>query len=104
MTAHESKVQRPIALAGCLVLRPDPDVELVFADAAHRTFPARESDSFGVCSKRGLAHEVTADGRKIAYPTDALSIRPPGCVWSVVDTGATAFTSIDLGPSRVPKA
>ncbi|MGH9133034.1 MAG: helix-turn-helix domain-containing protein [Ilumatobacteraceae bacterium] len=86
-----------VALAGTRVLRPNylaEHVEVVVAEPASRDFPPRLSDSLGICLKRGPAHAVTADGKRLDYPRDAISIRPPGCVWSCATEAA--FVSIDI--------
>jgi AraC-like DNA-binding protein len=85
---------RPASLGG--------GVEIAIASAAPRTFPTRVSQSLGVCLKVGPAHSVMADGRWREYPADAISVRPPGCVWSSSADAAIAFISIDIAASLLP--
>ena len=93
-----------VALDGCVLLRPVAEVEVVFAAAAERSFPTREEGNLGICLKRGPAHHLVADGRPRVYPADAISIRPPHCVWSAANTGPVAFLSIDVARSLLPES
>jgi len=95
-----------LALNGCRVWRPaglGGAVEIALAEPADRAFPARTTRSLGVCLKRGPAHDVTADGRRLRYPADAICVRAPGCIWSCESTGPVAFHSIDIDPSLLPE-
>lgn len=80
-----------------------PGVEVTSAGLARREFPARVSEALGICLKIGPSHLVTADGRRLSYPADAVCVRPPGCVWSTT-TEVNGFLSIDLPASFVPDA
>lgn len=93
-----------VALDGCVLRRPVADVEVVFAAAAARSFPAREEGNLGICLKRGPAHELMADGCRRVYPADAISVRPPHCVWSAANTGPVAFLSVDVARSFLPES
>jgi len=104
MTAPPVESSPSVALDGCVLRRPIEDVELVLAEAAERSFPAREADTLGICLKRGPAHSLVADGRSLIYPADAISIRPPDCVWSVANTGPVAFLSLDVARSFLPES
>ncbi len=90
-----------VALADCRIVHPRPlqNIEIVTAGAAPRSFPARVSGSLGICLKTGPAHDVVADGRRMVYPSDAIVVRPPGCVWSS-DPGVYGFVSVDIGPAE----
>jgi AraC-like DNA-binding protein len=92
-----------VALHGCRIDRAlGSRVEIVEAPPADRRFPARVTESFGVCLKVGPAHRVSADGRDVVYPEDTLCVRSPGCVWATETTGPVGFLSIDLDPSLLP--
>lgn len=94
-----------VALDGCRIDRAiDRRIEIIQASRANRTFPARITESFGVCLKAGPSHHVIADGRDVVYPSGTLCIRPPGCVWSTSATGPVGFLSIDLPASLLPSA
>jgi AraC-like DNA-binding protein len=87
------------------LVRPDGmdgAVELALAAPACRSFPARVTETLGVCLKIGPSHEVRADGRPVEYPADSVCLRPPGCVWSTDDTGPVGFVCIDLAASLLP--
>ncbi len=87
-----------------MLRRPVAEVEVVVAAAADRSFPAREEGNLGICLKRGPAHHVIADGQPLVYPADAISIRPPNCVWSAAITGPVAFLSVDVARSLLPES
>jgi len=92
-----------VALSECRLDRAlSGSVEIVEGPRANRQFPVRVSESLGVCLKSGPSHHVTVDGRDVIYPEDAISVRPPGCIWSVTSTGPVGFLSLDLGPSGLP--
>jgi AraC-like DNA-binding protein len=91
------------ALDGCRIARTlDGTIEIAKASPANRAFPARITESLGVCLKYGSSHDVRADGRRVVYPSEALCIRQPGCVWSTVATGPVGFLSIDIPRSLLP--
>jgi AraC-like DNA-binding protein len=94
-----------VALSGCRVWRPRglEGVEVASADSADRAFPARLSDTLGVCLKQGPAHEVLSDGRSLDYPAGAICVRPPGCVWSCTSTGPVGFVSVDVDRAALPR-
>src|SRR6266545_5563708 len=95
-----------VALEGCRVWRPaglGEAVELVAARPANRTFPLRMTDSLGICLKTGPAHDVQVNGRWVAYPADAICVRPPGCVWRCAATGVAGFVSIDVEGAALPR-
>jgi AraC-like DNA-binding protein len=96
---------RLVALAGCSVERPGAwagRVEVIAAAPAVRSFPTRVSTGVGLCLKHtGRDHAVVADARALRYPTGALCLRPPGCVWSAEVTDAS-FLSIDIDPTLLP--
>jgi AraC-like DNA-binding protein len=95
-----------VALAGCRLERPmewSGALERVDAAAAVRSFPMRVTPGLGICIKRGgSAHDVSADGRMLRYPADAICIRPPGCILGVTRTDAS-FLSIDCDPELLPE-
>lgn len=92
-----------LALYGTRISRAvGGQVEIVEADAAPRRFPTRSSNTLGICLKTGAAHEVTADGRRMAYPADAICVRMPRCVWSSESTVGMGFVSIDIDSSLLP--
>ena len=92
-----------VALRGCQIDRAlDGLIEVVEAARENRRFPERVTESLGVCLKIGPAHHVTANGRDVVYPKDAICVRPPGCIWSTASTGPVGFLSIDLDPSLLP--
>jgi AraC-like DNA-binding protein len=93
LSAVETLV-RPADLGGA--------VEIAVATPAHRAFGARQAATLGICLKQGPAHTVRAEGRALAYPTDSVCVRAPGCVWSSGDTGPTGFVSIDIAASALP--
>jgi AraC-like DNA-binding protein len=76
-------------------------VEIVAAGALPRAFPTRVSSGLGICLKRGPAHRVTANGRELLYPSDAICVRAPGCVWSC-EAAPRGFLSIDIAPQLLP--
>jgi AraC-like DNA-binding protein len=78
-------------------------VELAFAEPADRAFPARLSESLGVCLKIGREHEVWSDGKWTRYPADAICVRTPGTVWSCTSTGSVGFHSIDIDAAALPQ-
>lgn len=93
-----------IALADCGVWRPPAlqgGVEIVTARAVPRAFPTRVSAGLGVCLKRGPAHRVRANGRELLYPSDAICVRAPGCIWSC-EAAPTGFLSIDIASALLP--
>jgi AraC-like DNA-binding protein len=93
-----------VALDGCTILRPEGfegRVEIVEAQSVARAFPTHLSESLGVCSKTGGAHEVTSDGKSLRYPADALCVRAPSCVWSC-EAAPVGFLSIDFAASLLP--
>ena len=91
------------ALDGCRIDRTlDGTIEIARASAANRAFPARVTETLGICLKFGASHDVKADGRALVYPSEALCIRQPGCVWSTVATGPVGFLSIDIPKSLLP--
>lgn len=95
-----------VGLERCNVLRPSPvkgQVEIVVAATARRRLPLHVSTSLGICLKRGPAHEVEADGRRLRYPGDSVCVRAPGCVWSS-DSGLYGFVSVDISPSDLEEA
>jgi AraC-like DNA-binding protein len=95
-----------VGLSGCQLLRPAhlaDHVEVTSAAPARRSFPMRLSESLGICIKTGSDHTVLADGRTLVFPADAVSVRPPGCVWSTPAQGS-GFLSIDIAPSLLPEA
>jgi AraC-like DNA-binding protein len=108
VSANVARVSRAappltVALDGCHVHRTvDPRIEIAEATPANRSFPARVTEHFGVCLKVGPSHDVTADGRAVVYPSDALCVRPPGCIWGTTSTGVVGFLSIDLPTSFLP--
>jgi AraC family chemosensory pili system transcriptional regulator ChpD len=104
MSRAEAEPSRSVALEGCVLRRPVAEVEVVVAAAADRSFPAREEGNLGICLKRGPAHHVIADGQPLVYPADAISIRPPNCVWSAAITGPVAFLSVDVARSLLPES
>ncbi|MEJ7599592.1 MAG: AraC family transcriptional regulator [Kofleriaceae bacterium] len=92
-----------VALAGCTVERVAQGlVEVAQAPPAHRSFPPRITQRFGVCWKSGPDHAVLADGRELRFPDDTICVRPAGCVWGTEGTGPVAFFSLDLDPSLLP--
>jgi AraC-like DNA-binding protein len=94
-----------VGLAGCRIIRPRylaEQVEIAEAAVAWRSFPPRISEALGICVKTGPTHRVDADGRRLAYPRDAVCVRPPGCIWSS-ETGANGFLSVDVAPSLLPE-
>jgi AraC-like DNA-binding protein len=95
-----------VGLAGCRLLRPAhlaDQLEITWAAPGRRSFPTRLTKSLGICIKTGPDHTVVADGRTLLYPADAVSVRPPGCVWSTPAQGS-GFLSIDIAPSLLPEA
>ena len=92
-----------VALANCSIHRPLhlPGVEVIVAKPALRSFPARVSAGLGVCVKRGGAHDVRVEGRRERYPTDAVSLRTPGCLWSS-EPGVHGFVSVDVAEDLLP--
>lgn len=103
-TREVQAVHRPaiekVALADCRLLRPrglEQHVAIVTAGIALRRFPTRVSTSLGICLKTGSAHDVVADGRRLVFPADAISVRPPGCVWSS-GRGINGFVSVVIAP------
>lgn len=97
--ASDSALPELAALDGCRIWRSaGPDrIEVVSAAAARRRFGPQVATTLGICLKRGPAHRVTANGRRMVYPADAISVRGPGCVWSS-DTSPVGFVSIDIAP------
>lgn len=94
-----------VALAGCTIVRPsafDGSVEIVTADAAPRGFPLRVSEGLGICLKIGRSHDVTSDGRKLAYPDGSICIRHPGTVWAS-EVAPVGFVSIEIAPPLLPE-
>lgn len=94
-----------VALAETSIARPAfaPSVEIVSAAAAPRRFPARVSDTLGVCVKTGPSHVVVADGRQRVFAAGAVCVRPPGCVWAAT-TEHNGFLSIDVPASFLDEA
>lgn len=92
-----------IALDGVFLGRSvDGAVELAEASPANRSFPARVTESLGICLKVGPDHRVVADGRVLVYPEGSICVRPPGCVWAAASTGLAGFLSLDIGSSLLP--
>lgn len=92
-----------VALEACGVPRPPhlmEGAEIVQAAPSARVFPPRVSDYLGICLKIGDGHVVVADGKKLYYPSNAICVRPPGCVWSCSTTAG--FVSIDIASELVP--
>jgi AraC-like DNA-binding protein len=104
-TAISSNAMQTVALDGCRIDRAiDRRIEIIQATRANRKFPARITESLGVCLKMGPSHHVVADGRDVVYPSAALCVRQPGCVWSTAGTGPVGFLSIDLPSAVLPEA
>ena len=96
-----SEPRPAVALAKTRLLRPSAlhgGVEIVRAEVADRAFPAHLSATLGLCVKSGAAHDVVADGRPLAYPEEAVSVRAPGCVWAS-RPGRHGFVSLDIEPA-----
>jgi AraC-like DNA-binding protein len=93
-----------VALEDCRIMRAWDDlVEVVLGSPRLRVFPRRLSTGLGVCLKLGgPSHSVIAAGRALAFPGHAISVRPPGCVWSS-DPVDAEFVSIDLDPQLLPE-
>ena len=88
-----------------MVSRPagfDGAVEIVRASAVTRVFPARVSESLGVCLKLGAEHAVSSNGKALRYPADALCVRAPGCVWGC-EPAPVGFLSIDIAGAALPE-
>lgn len=94
-----------VALSNCRIVRPgklDGVVEIIVATCGVRSFPARVSAGLGICVKHGAAHEVSVEGRRKSYPSDSVSLRAPGCVWSSHE-GVHGFVSVDIDPALLPE-
>lgn len=92
-----------LALDGCgLNFSLGGSVEVAEAGPLNRAFPARVSETLGVCLKVGPEHRVMADGRELVFPADALCVRSPGCVWAAEATGPVGFLSVDVHRSLLP--
>ncbi len=94
-----------MALAGCRVERPrdlDEAVEIVSAAPRPRAFPTRINSTLIICVKRGAAHDVVMNGRRLVYPADSICVTAPGTVWSS-ERAAVGFLSIDVAPDWIPR-
>lgn len=92
-----------VGIEGCRVDRVlDGQVEIVEAAPNNRTFPARVTESLGLCLKFGPDHDVTAAGRAVRFPRNSVCIRTPGCVWSSAATGRVGFLSINIDSTLLP--
>ena len=92
-----------LALHDCIVSRShDGNIEFAEGRAAHRAFPARVSERFGVCLKTGPSHWVHADGKDLIFPEASICVRPAGCVWSTAGTGPVGFLSLDIDAALLP--
>lgn len=92
-----------VALAATRLRRPEllqGSVEIVHAAVANRAFPTHLSTTLGLCVKTGPAHDVVAEGQSVTYPSDAVSVRAPGCVWAS-GPGRHGFVSIDVDTTRL---
>ncbi|HEY0945789.1 MAG TPA: AraC family transcriptional regulator [Opitutaceae bacterium] len=77
-------------------------VEIVQAAPAWRSFPLHISETLGICWKAGPDHMVRSDGRELVFPSRAICVRTPGCVWAC-EPANVGFVSIDIAPSLLPE-
>jgi AraC-like DNA-binding protein len=95
-----------VSLEDCVVSRPETwggRIELVTSGPALRRFPLHVSAGLGLCWKFGRAsHVVIADGRRLSYPAEGVSVRRPGCVWEN-EANDAPFFSIDIAPELLPE-